>query len=132
MCLQTSLMCVLINIRKPTWRQTFQMIVKHVPCQWPPKTFCIVVKNQLKCLSLTWCKFVIDLVLFVIDLVYVCHWLYPGKQNKSCLRIIQVIVVDLVCCWPIRTPVAHLQASPWWLKDTHPSFYLSLQKCLEE
>ena len=60
------------------------------------KNFLYLSNSQMKCLSLSWCKFVIDLAMFVIDLVYVCHWLYTGRQKKSCHRIIQVIVVDLV------------------------------------
>ena len=98
------------------------------------KNFLYLSNNQLKCLSLSWCKFVIDLVMFVIDLVYVCHWLYTGRQKNSCHWIIQVIVGDLVSCWPIRTPVAHKFTSKCMLAKGCSSFilYLTLQKCVGE
>ena len=80
-CLQTGLLCILIKIWKPTGWQTFQMIVKHVPT-CTNKNFLYLHNNQLRCLSLSWCKFVIDLVMFVIDLGYVCHWLYTGKKKN--------------------------------------------------
>ena len=97
------------------------------------KNFLYLSNNQMKCLSLSWCKFVIDLVMFVTDLVYVCHWLYTGRQKKllspnypsDCRRFGFLLTYPNTSCTFTSKCMLTKGCSSFVL-------YLILQKCVEE